>query len=139
MQSGDRVILLNSSSGFKGLGVGLPNQQILDLGTGVGFLARQFARQGAKVVGIDIAQGQIEEARRRAAEEGLDIEFQVAPAEATGFPDSSFDAITAGQCWLYFERERAISEVRRLLCPDGLLVTCHFCWLPREDPIARAL
>ncbi len=28
-------------------GVGLPKQKILDLGTGTGVLARQFARQGA--------------------------------------------------------------------------------------------
>lgn len=120
------------------LGVGQPGQRILDLGTGVGFLARNFARRGVDVVGIDISEEQIAEARHRAAAEGLPVEFRVAPAEETGLPDAAFDVITASQCWLYFDRERAIREVRRLLQPGGVLVTSHFCWLPRENAIARA-
>ena len=120
------------------LGVGWPGQRILDLGTGVGFLARNFARRGAEVVGVDVSPEQIDEARRRAAAEGLRVDFFVALAEETGLPDAGFDAITASQCWLYFDRERAIREVRRLLRPGGVLATSHFCWLPREDAIARA-
>jgi SAM-dependent methyltransferase len=120
------------------LGVGLPGQTILDLGTGVGFLARAFARQGAEVAGIDISAGQIDAAQRLAAAENLTIDYRVAPAEATGFPEASFDAITASQCWLYFDAPRAIREVKRLLRPGGVLVTAHLCWLPRQDRIARA-
>lgn len=119
-------------------GVGLPGQRILDLGTGVGFLARNFASRRADVVGIDIAAGQITEARRCAIREQLDIDFRVGSAEQTGLPDRSFDVITASQCFLYFDKSRVIPEVLRLLRPGGLLVTCHFCWLPREDEIARA-
>ena len=47
-------------------GVGLTGQRILDLGSGVGFLALRFARQGCDVAGVDIAEGQILEARNRA-------------------------------------------------------------------------
>ncbi len=122
---------------LKALGVGLPGQRILDLGTGTGLLARQFARQGARVTGIDIAEGQVGAARRLAAAEGLDISFAVAPAEDTGRQAGSFEAVTASQCWLYFDAPRAIAEVRRLLAPGGVLVTTHFSWLPRLDPIAR--
>jgi SAM-dependent methyltransferase len=119
-------------------GIGLPDQRILDLGTGVGFLARRFARNGAKVVGIDVSSGQIEQARRLAVADKLNMEFLVRPAEETGLADADFDAVTASQCWLYFDKSRAIPEVKRLLRPGGVLLTCHFCWLPREDPIARA-
>ncbi len=118
------------------LGIGAPGQRILDLGTGTGLLARQFARQGARVTGIDIAEGQIEAARRLAAEEGLQVSFAVTPAEASGQPDAAFDAITATQCWLYFDKARMIPEVRRLLAPGGVLATSHFSWLPRLSPIA---
>jgi SAM-dependent methyltransferase len=118
-------------------GIGGPGQSILDLGTGVGFLAQQFAEQGAAVTGIDIDAGQIDVARARAAKSGLSIDYRVAPAEATGLANAKFDVATASQCWRYFDHERASREVIRLLRPGGRLVTCHLCWLPKQDEIAR--
>jgi SAM-dependent methyltransferase len=120
------------------LGVGLPGQRILDLATGTGVLARQFAQQGAVVTGVDIAPEQAEAAARLANAGGLDARFVVTPAEQTGLPDAAFDAITANQCWLYFDRGRVVAEVRRLLARDGVLVVSFFSWLPRLDAIARA-
>jgi SAM-dependent methyltransferase len=119
------------------LDVGLPGQRILDLGTGTGLLAQQFARHGADVVGIDISPDQIAMATRLSQEEGPAARFAVAPAEATGQSAAAFDAVTANQCWLYFNRSRTIAEVRRVLAPGGVLMTSHFSWLPRLDPIAR--
>jgi SAM-dependent methyltransferase len=118
-------------------GIGVPGQRILDLATGVGFLALNFARRGAHVTGIDIAPAQVEQARETAAANGLTVDFKVATAEDTGLPDSSFDVITASQCWLYFDCDRATAEVQRLLKPSGVLVLSHFCWLPLVDEIAR--
>jgi len=120
------------------LGVGGRGQRILDLGTGTGLVARELARRGAFVSGVDVAPGQIAEATRSANAEGLAIDFVVAAAEACPFADAGFDAIVASQCWMYFDVERTIAEVRRLLGPGGVLVTTHFSWLPRADPIARA-
>jgi ubiquinone/menaquinone biosynthesis C-methylase UbiE len=51
------------------LGVGLPEQHILDLGTGTGVIARQFARQGAQVTGIDISEEQLAAARQLTSDE----------------------------------------------------------------------
>ena len=123
---------------LQALGIGLPNQDILDLGTGTGVLARQFAPQGARVCGIDMAEGQIDAARQLAAEEGVDVDFRVSPAESTPFADNAFDVITANQCWLYFDKAKAISEAKRLLRPGGVLATSHFSWLALLDPIAHA-
>ena len=120
------------------LGVGLLDQHILDLGTGTGVLARQFAKQGARVSGIDIAAGQIEMAQKLADEDGASVDFRVASAESTPFADHAFDAVTANQCWLYFDKARAIPEAQRLLTDGGVLVTSHFSWLARLDPVARA-
>ncbi len=123
---------------LRALGVGLNGQHILDLGTGTGLLARQFARQGCIAFGTDIADNQIAEATQLAVNEGLDADFQVASSEKQPYPDHSFDCITAMQCWLYFPREATIAEVKRLLKPNGVLMTSHFSWLPRVSEIAAA-
>jgi len=123
---------------LQALGIGRPGQRVLDLGTGTGLIARRLARRGARVAGIDIAAGQLAEARRLAEAESLSIDFREAPAEEPPFADRSFDAVTANQCWLYFDKPRLLPRLRRLLVPDGLIAVSHFSWLPRQDPVAAA-
>lgn len=122
---------------LKESGVGAAGQRILDIGCGTGALTLELARRGAKVTGVDISDGQIKEARRRAEEESLPIDFRVSSAEDSGLTAGSFDLITASQCWLYFDPQKMIPEVHRLLAPGGRLLTCHMCWLPRLDTVAR--
>jgi len=119
-------------------GIGGAGQRVLDLGTGTGLVARALAARGALVCATDVAPEQIEAARGAAVGEGLAIDFRVAPAEACPYPDASFDVVTASQCWMYFDADRAIAEVRRVLVPGGMLVTTHFSWLPKLDALARA-
>ena len=120
------------------LGVGLPGQRVLDLGTGTGVVARALARRGAIVAGTDISAAQIEAAWRLAARDNLEIEFRVAPAEEPPFADHRFDVATANQCFPYFDKARTIAALRRVLVPGGRLVTSHFSWLPELDAIAAA-
>ncbi|MEM7019319.1 MAG: class I SAM-dependent methyltransferase [Pseudomonadota bacterium] len=121
------------------LGIGIEGQQILDLGTGTGVLARAFARHGAHVIGADIAENQIQAARDLATEENLDIEFRVSPAEDIELPDGSLDVVSAGQSWLYFDNEIMIPKVLRMLKETGCLVLTHLLWLPYKDDIARQM
>lgn len=120
------------------LDIGLPGQSVLDIGTGTGLLARRFARQGARVYGIDQSREQIAAAERAAVIEGTHVEFRVANAERIPFEEGRFDVVTANQCWLYFDPARTIPEVCRVLKPGGHLVVSYFNFLPRKDPIVNA-
>ncbi len=110
----------------------------VDLGTGPGVVALALAKRGATVTGIDIADNQIAAARRRATELGLDhrAQFRVGRAEDTQLPDESADLVIAGQCWDWFDHDRAMAEVVRLLRPGGTHVIAHFCYLPGRSAVA---
>ena len=118
------------------LGVGRPDQRILDLGTGTGVLARAFAARGASVVGADTSEKQIEMAR--SLSEGLATEYVVGAAEGLAYPDASFDVVSAAQSWLYFDAKVMAPKVAAFLKPEGLVALTHLLWLPRQDEIARA-
>lgn len=122
---------------LKAIGIGLAGQRILDLGCGTGVLARQFARQGSIVTGVDVSEGQINAARALSERDNLQVDYIISRAEETDLLEESFDVMTASQCWVYFEKDRIIPEVKRLLRPGGRLMTSHLCWLPRVDRIAR--
>ncbi|MFD5117386.1 class I SAM-dependent methyltransferase [Streptomyces sp. NPDC058391] len=112
------------------LGAEVRDRDVLDLGTGTGSLARLFARAGAQVTGVDPAAPLLEQARGLDREAGVEIAYEVATAEDTGLPDASFDVVSAGQCWHWFDAPRAAAEVWRLLRPGGRAVIAHFDWLP---------
>ena len=112
------------------LGVGEIGQNILDIGCGTGTLARGFARRGCAVTGADVDQRMLDEASRLSHDEQLDISWRHVPAENTELLAASFDAVTAGQCWHWFDQEKAIAECSRLLKPHGKLALCWFDWIP---------
>jgi SAM-dependent methyltransferase len=116
--------------------IGLEGQAIADLGTGTGTLARGFARRGAAVTALDRAPEMVESARALAAREGLHIDFRVARAEETGLPGGSFDVVSAGQCWHWFDRPVAAAEALRLLRPEGNVVLAHLDWIAFGQNIA---
>ncbi|MBX2986532.1 MAG: class I SAM-dependent methyltransferase [Bdellovibrionaceae bacterium] len=119
-------------------GVGLKEQNILDLGTGSGLIARGFAARGARVVGVDLVPELVREAGKQAREEFVDAHFVVGDVADLPLPDAWFDVLTAHQCWGDFEAGAASREAARVLRPGGRLVISHFAWLPRESEIAQA-
>ncbi|WP_295458601.1 class I SAM-dependent methyltransferase [uncultured Thiodictyon sp.] len=122
---------------LKQLGIGLPGQQILDLGTGTGALALPFARQGARVTAVDAAPGQIASAQARALEEHLDIRFIVSPAEEVELDEGGFDVVTASMSWGYLDKTRIVPLVKRLLRPLGRLLVSSTTWLGDADALTR--
>jgi SAM-dependent methyltransferase len=119
-------------------GIAQQGQRVLDLGTGTGSLARAFASRGCEVTGIDVSKSMLEEAKRLDREAGVSVTYLVAKAEKTGLPDRSFDVVTAGQCWHWFDRPKAAEEVRRVLKPGGGLVIAHFDPIPLPSNVMEA-
>lgn len=110
-------------------------QSVLDIGTGTGVLPRNMQKYGAKWTGIDIAENQIEQARRLS--ESMGIDYVCSPVEDADFPTNSFDVITACQCFWYFEHEALVSKLCDILKDGGYFVPMEMEWLPFEDEIAR--
>ncbi|MEM7059872.1 MAG: class I SAM-dependent methyltransferase [Pseudomonadota bacterium] len=108
---------------------------VLDLGTGTGLLARELARQGGSVTSIDPSAEMLEQAEAAARREGLDIIHKEATAENTGLTGPTFDLITAGTCWHWFDRPKAVQECLRLLRPGGHLLIAHLDWLTRPHNV----
>lgn len=109
-------------------------QRVLDLGTGTGVLPRNMYRYGAKWTGTDISENQIEKARELS--DGMDIDYYAMPAEQLEFADNSFDVITACQCFWYFDHEKIMPVLHRLLKDNGRILILIMEWLPFEDRIA---
>jgi SAM-dependent methyltransferase len=123
---------------LRALGVGGPGARALDLGTGTGAVARGLALGGAAVTGLDPSPNMLAEGRRLDDEARVRVPRVVARAEATPFRDRAFDAVTAGQCWHWFDRARAAAEVRRVLVSGGRLVIAHFDWIPNPGNVVES-
>lgn len=121
---------------LRSFGIGVKGQKVLDLGTGTGNVARGLAREGCEVTGLDISEKLINEAKILDQEIGVKIHYVIKPAEATSLPGHSFDVITAGQCWHWFDQSKIIAEVQRLLKPDGTLVIAHNDFIPLRNNVA---
>ncbi|MDD7429758.1 MAG: class I SAM-dependent methyltransferase [Oscillospiraceae bacterium] len=109
-------------------------RRILDIGTGTGVLPRNMYRFGGKWTGTDISENQIEQAKKMS--QGMDINYYVTSAEDIVFPESSFDDVTACQCYWYFDHEKTAPVFNKVLKKGGRLIFLYMAWLPFEDDIA---
>lgn len=112
----------------------IDGQCILDVGTGTGVIPRNMYRYGAKWIGTDISENQIKQAQLLSKD--MDIKYFAVPTEKLSFSDSTFDVITACQCFWYFDHNVTSELFYRFLKPNGSLLVLYMAWLPFEDKIA---
>jgi SAM-dependent methyltransferase len=96
-----------------------PPRRALDLGTGTGAAALAIARRwpDAEVVGVDLAEGMLEEARRKLPVELAErVRFVSADASALPFPDESFELVGLSNMIPFFD------ELARVTAAGGHVV-----------------
>jgi SAM-dependent methyltransferase len=100
---------------------GWRGRDVLDLGCGAGVEVVRFARGGARVTGVDIAERAVALTRQNLAHQGLHARLEVADGEALPFPDRSFDFVYVHGVMQYTSNDGLlVQEVRRVLRPGGL-------------------
>ena len=94
----------------------------LEVAVGTG-LNLPFYPGDVQLTGVDFSPAMLNLARRRAEQLGRVVDLQVADAHELPFPDASFDTVvcTYGLCAIPDE-SRAVSEMKRVLRPGGLLL-----------------
>lgn len=108
-----------------------PSERVLDVACGSGNTALVAARRFGTVAGIDFVPALVDRARRRAEADGLDIDFQVADAQALPFPDASFDVVVSVFGVIFApDQEQAASELLRVCRPGGRIALA--CWMPED-------
>jgi SAM-dependent methyltransferase len=99
---------------------------ILDVGCGTGQSTRPLTAIARRVVGIDQSVEMLAEAE---ADATPGIEYRQANAESLPFPAASFDLVTAGLAFHWFDQQRFLREVHRVLRPAGWLAIYNFVFL----------
>ena len=107
-------------------GVVLHGQAVVDLGTGTGTLARNFARRGCVVTGIDPAANMLEQAKQLSVAEGVTIDYRLATAEA------DWSSRRVSRCG---ERGAMLALVRWECGGKGMLSTAASRWQGRDRPL----
>ncbi len=115
-------------------------RDVLELGCGAAQWSVALAGRGARAVGLDLSERQLEHARRNIAAVGAEVRLVHASAEDVPLPDASFDIVFCDHGAIGFaDPERVIGEAARLLRPAGRLAFSMYtpfaevCWSPTSD------
>lgn len=117
--------------------------RVLDLGCGEGYVARQIQAAGAaSVLGVDLSQGMIDQARAEEQRNPQGIVFQQGDASALpDLPDDAFDRVVAVFLFNYVETSvmtDVMQRVRACLAPGGRFVFTvphpSFAFMRSEEP-----
>ncbi len=107
-----------------------PGQHLLDVGCGLGDVTRLLGRRvgpSGRVVGLDLSDRLIAEARRRTRESDGSVEFVTGDAEKLPWPTDTFDGSRADRVLMFMSRpEHAVREMVRVTRRGGRIVLGEF-------------
>jgi ubiquinone/menaquinone biosynthesis C-methylase UbiE len=109
-----------------------PSARVLDLAAGTGRLTQELERRFAEVVAVEPDPDM-----RALIKDGTVL---AGAAEAIPLEDASVDAVFVGEAFHWFDAERAVPEVARVLRPRGGVALLSNLWWDTEPPLPeRAL
>src|SRR3954465_14141410 len=111
-----------------------PGARVLDVGAGTGKLARGLVALGLEVVAVEPGVPLLDHLRM----EGPEAEAHEGHPESIPLPDESVKAAFAGQAYHWFDRERALPELHRVIRPSGGRALL-WNWWDERDPLQREL
>lgn len=121
----------------------LDGKDAIELGCGTAYVSAWMARRGARVVGVDNSQAQLDTARRLQQRHGLDFPLLHGNAETLPYPDASFDfAVSEYGASIWADPYRWVPEAARVLRPGGCLTflvnsyLLSLCMPPEDDAAA---
>lgn len=127
----------------------LENQKILDIATGTLIIPKKILEQkvpGIQITGLDITESMLRQGRKQLEAEGNQSAINLTCADAMALPyvDGSFDVIVSGLASHHMDIPLMLSEMKRVLKPDGLLSiidvgTSPFWELPIIKGLARVV
>uniref|UniRef100_A0A8C4SX45 Zgc:162396 n=1 Tax=Erpetoichthys calabaricus TaxID=27687 RepID=A0A8C4SX45_ERPCA len=104
--------------------VSFPHVLAVDIGCGTGQVSRSLAPHFEKIIGVDISEAQLEEARK---ETNLtNVKYIKCHAEDLPADDGSVDLITAAHAAHWFDKEKFLKEANRVLKPGGCMALFGF-------------
>jgi len=105
------------------------SDKILEVATGTGLLAFEICNFVNSIKAIDIAPEMIKIAREKQFQRNIsNIDFEVGDSCNLVFEEASFDVVIASNVLhLLFEPEKSLSEIHRVLKPEGKAILPTFC------------
>jgi 2-polyprenyl-3-methyl-5-hydroxy-6-metoxy-1,4-benzoquinol methylase len=113
----------------------VPRLRVLDVGTGTGVLALLIAELGHTVTGLDLSEGMLAEARRKARDAGLAIDLRLGDAEDPPADLTGFDAVVCRHLvWTLPDPGRAVAAWSAAAREGGLIAVIDGIQRPLRPP-----
>ena len=96
-------------------------KKVLDIASGEGYGSDILSKTAREVVGVDICESAVDQARKKYVSGNLT--FACGDAYSIPFPDGTFDCAVSFETIEHLEQpDRLLAEIKRVLAPDGFLI-----------------
>ena len=120
-------------------GISFDGKKVADIGCGTGALTRKMAMRKADVIGVDPSTELLQQALSLNISKNYNIPYLQGTSEDTGLQDSKFDMVTVMRAWHWFDRPKALQEIKRILKAKGILLVIDSRFLPGTEAVEKTL